>query len=133
MGSAQAVCTTPAERQQQWQSLLQPGAVWECHGWTVQPVVGGGDDVAAAAAATNRNHPSQVLAVLTGRTLQPGTGWLAYTLTLLLVLVQEEEEDTTATTSTTSTGYSIVNDVLTLFALPPVAAAAPIAATTTAE
>jgi len=135
VGSAQAVCTTPAERQQQWQSLLQPGAVWECHGWTVQPVVGGGDDVAAAAAITNRNHPSQVLAVLTGRTLQPGTGWLAYTLTLLLVLVQGEEEDTTATstTSTTGTGYSIVNDVLTLFALPPVAAAAPGTATMTAE
>lgn len=64
VGQAQAVCSTPEERWQQWTALQQP--FWECQGWTMQ------------------NCGSlQTLLVLTGRTMQP-TGTFYYNLSLIL-------------------------------------------------
>jgi hypothetical protein len=111
VGSAQATCHSPMERQQQWQSLLlrDNSCVWECHGWTVQP-----------ASCTNTNNNTSVLMVLTGRTLQTPTsaGWLCYTLTLLLQQQQQQQQRHTSTTLR----FAIVNDVLTLYALSPLPA-----------
>ena len=118
VGSAQApVCVTSEERQRQWRSLLQPGSVWECHGWTAQPVsatttiASSSGQRAGGSGLLPHLPPSVVLVVLTGQTLQPGTGWFSFTLTLLL----DHRADASAAAAAS---YCIVNDVLTLFALP---------------
>lgn len=64
VGQAQAVCSTPDERRQQWTALQQP--FWECQGWAMQ------------SCGTSRS-----LLVLTGRTMQP-TGTFYYNLTVIL-------------------------------------------------
>jgi hypothetical protein len=122
VGSAGAACDTADGRRRQWASLLSAGAAWEVTGWAAQ-------DVAAAAAVDDDGRNSDapaaaaaaVLVVLTGRTLQPQTGWFAYSLTLLLVEVQRrdegEEEEEEEGEEPPLREYRIHNDVLTLHAL----------------
>lgn len=148
VGSAQATCHTSLERQQQWQSLVLAknsgdsnsnstgdgaDSIWECHGWTVQPVAS-----LSTTTTNNINNSSNkhdvtddrssaaALVVLTGRTLPTITaGWLSYTLTLLLWPSPSAPPCTGTTTvppPPQQQQYVIVNDVLTLFALSPLPA-----------
>jgi hypothetical protein len=146
LGSATAKANAPELIRQQWQSLMAPGCLWQCHGWIAQAVVVQSSSwhtdnhTNSDGPATPPIHHQQqqqqqtrdimaTLVTFTGQTLQPGTGWLCFTLTLLVQPV------TTSMTTTlpplhneaSSTRHVIVNDIMTLqpLTLPATAAGGP--------
>jgi hypothetical protein len=136
LGSATAKANAPELIRQQWQSLMAPGCVWQCHGWIAQAVVGSslslndhhtknGDGPPLP--RSDQQQPRQprdmaTLVTFTGQTLQPGTGWLCYTLTLLVHPVTStatpmppaQPNDTRSSSRHHVIHHVIVNDIMTL-------------------